>query len=30
VKTDEYARMDLNDLHAKLEQCKANGDWQPR
>jgi L-2,4-diaminobutyrate decarboxylase len=26
VKTDEYARMDLNDLHAKLEQCKANGE----
>ena len=26
VKTDQYARMDLNDLHAKLEQCKANGE----
>jgi len=26
VKTDECARMDLNDLQAKLAQCKANGE----
>ena len=26
VKTDEFARMDLNDLKAKLAQCKANGE----
>jgi len=26
VKTDQYARMDLNDLKAKLAQCEANGE----
>jgi hypothetical protein len=26
VKTDEFSRMDLTDLAAKIEQCNANGE----